>query len=107
MGQATDRSYWMKRGSDSSVAVADALLELVNEVTQDGLALKYNKHYIGLARGGIADNFVQFRARKDYSFGSRRSRRTGRSGPRRASGSSVKLPKLLVRARASLTRDDA
>lgn len=65
-GQATDRSYWIKRGSDSSVAVADALLELVNEVTGNGLALKYNKHYIGLAGDGVADNFVTFRARKSY-----------------------------------------
>ena len=65
-GQATDRSYWIKRGSESSVGVADGLLELVNQVSGDGLALKYNKHYIGLARGGVADNFVTFRARKGY-----------------------------------------
>ena len=65
-GQATDRNYWIKRGSEHSVAVADALLELVNEVTGDGLALKYNKHYVGLARDGIADNFVTFRPRKGY-----------------------------------------
>jgi hypothetical protein len=65
-GQATDRSYWIKRGSEKSVAVADALLELINEVTGDSLALKYNKHYIGLSRGGVADNFMSFRARKDY-----------------------------------------
>jgi hypothetical protein len=38
-----------------------------NEVTGDGLALKYNKHYVGLARGGIADNFVTFPTRKAMS----------------------------------------
>jgi hypothetical protein len=65
-GQATDRSYWLKRASESSIAAADALLKLVNEVTGDSLALKYNKHYIGLSRGGVADNFTTFRARKDY-----------------------------------------
>jgi|tagenome__1003787_1003787.scaffolds.fasta_scaffold20534779_2 hypothetical protein len=65
-GQATDRNYWIKRGSEGSVAVVDKILQLVNEVTTGGLALKYNKHYIGLARGGIADNFIAFRARKDY-----------------------------------------
>lgn len=65
-GQATDRSYWIKRGSESSVALADRLLELVNQVTGAKMALKYNKHYIGLARGGVADNFITFRARKDY-----------------------------------------
>jgi hypothetical protein len=65
-GQATDRNYWIKRGSENSVAVADAVLQLVNEVTGDGIALKYNKHYVGLAREGIADNFVSFRPRKGY-----------------------------------------
>jgi hypothetical protein len=65
-GQATDRSYWMKRGSEKSIAATDALLGLVNEVTGDRLGLKYNKHYIGLARDGIPDNFVFFRARKDF-----------------------------------------
>jgi hypothetical protein len=65
-GQATDRNYWIKRGSENSVAVADAVLQLVNEVTGDGLALKYNKHYVGLAREGVADNFVSFRPRKGY-----------------------------------------
>ncbi len=35
-------------------------------MTGDNLALKYNKHYIGLARDGVPDNFAQFRARKDY-----------------------------------------
>jgi hypothetical protein len=64
-GQATDRLYWIDRGSQASVAVADAMLELINEVTP-GLALKYNKHYIGLARDGIPENIVTFRARKEH-----------------------------------------
>ena len=38
----------------------------VNGVTREGLTLKYNKHYIGLARDGVADNFLAFRARKEY-----------------------------------------
>lgn len=65
-GQATDRNYWIKRGSKTSVGVADSLVKLVNEVTGETLALKFNKHYIGLARDGIPDNFMQFRARKEY-----------------------------------------
>jgi hypothetical protein len=65
-GQATDRDYWIKRGSKRSVELADSLRVIVNKVTRDKLALKYNKHYIGLSRDGVADNFVQFRARKDY-----------------------------------------
>ena len=65
-GQATDRSYWIDRSSENSVAVADVLLEFLNDITGDGLALKYNKHYIGLSRGGVVDNFMLFRARKDF-----------------------------------------
>jgi hypothetical protein len=65
-GQDTDRKYWINRGSEESVAVADSLLEMLNEITGEDLALKYNKHYIGLSRDGIADNFMSFRARRDY-----------------------------------------
>ena len=64
-GQATDRAYWVHRGSLSSVAMADDFLGLVNEVTP-GMALKYNKYYIGLTRDGIADNFLSFRPRKQH-----------------------------------------
>ena len=64
-GQATDRAYWIDRGSQASVAVADGILTLINDVTP-GMALKYNKHYIGLARDGITDNFAIFRARKEH-----------------------------------------
>jgi hypothetical protein len=65
-GQATDRNYWINRGSANSVAVADALCDLLNKVTTGGMALKYNKFYIGLARDGVTDNFMTFRPRKDY-----------------------------------------
>jgi hypothetical protein len=64
-GQATDRTYWIDRGSQASVAVADGMLQLINDVTP-GMSLKYNKHYIGLAREGVPDNFIQFRARREH-----------------------------------------
>ncbi len=38
-GQATDRTYWVSRGSSASIAALDALLELVNDVTP-GMASK-------------------------------------------------------------------
>lgn len=65
-GQPTDRDYWIARGSKKSVGAADELLKLVREITDDELELKYNKYYIGLARDGVADNFMSFRARKDH-----------------------------------------
>lgn len=64
-GQEADRNYWLQRGSATTVAAADDLLALVNEVVP-GMELKYNKHYIGLARNGVADNFVTFRARREH-----------------------------------------
>jgi hypothetical protein len=67
-GQATDRSYWSNgRGTPQSMAVTDAMLKLVNEV-QPGHELKYNKHYIGLSRSGVVDNFASFRPRKEYAI---------------------------------------
>lgn len=64
-GQATDRGYWESKGSRESLEIADRFLHSIREVRPE-IELKYNKHYIGLARNGIADNFVTFRLRKDY-----------------------------------------
>jgi hypothetical protein len=66
-GQTTDRGYWVSRGSEASMAVADRVLSLVSEITP-GMVLKYNKHYIGLARDGIVDNFVEFRPRREHAI---------------------------------------
>ncbi len=63
--EATDRPYWEVRGSKSTVAMADELLEIVKQFDPN-LELKYNKFYIGLARQGQADNFVVFRPKKNY-----------------------------------------
>jgi hypothetical protein len=60
----TDRSYWESRGSKATLALADEMLELVKTIAPD-LELKYNKFYIGLAKDGQPNNFVQFRAKKN------------------------------------------
>lgn len=64
-GAQTDRGYWVSRGSSKSLEAADAILELINSTTP-GLTLKYNRHYIGLARDGIADNFIIMKPRKEH-----------------------------------------
>lgn len=61
--EVTDRAYWEQRGNKKTMADVDALHQLVKQI-DDTLELKFNKFYIGLARDGIADNFVTFRARK-------------------------------------------
>lgn len=65
-GVTTDRNYWLHRGTPLTVALADSLLELVNEVSP-GMALKYNKAYVGLANtSGLPDNYVIFHPRKEF-----------------------------------------
>jgi hypothetical protein len=39
-GEATDRSYWINRGSEASVRLADGMPSLLSEVAP-GMALKY------------------------------------------------------------------
>jgi len=60
----TDRAYWEKRATKSTVAMADEMLKLLH--TFDGtLKLKYNKFYIGLEKNGQAYNFVALRPKKN------------------------------------------
>jgi hypothetical protein len=60
----TDRTYWeTERGTKSTVAMADQLLNLINSF-DPSLELKYNKFYIGLAKDGQPNNFAVFRPRK-------------------------------------------
>ena len=61
----TDRAYWEKQATPTTVQFAETFINYVKEITNDDtLELKFNKHYIGMARNGIADNFVHFRPRK-------------------------------------------
>src|SRR5262249_9054310 len=63
--EVTDRAYWEKRGSKNTLAMADELLNIIKKIDST-LELKYNKFYIGLARGGQPSNFVVFRSKKDW-----------------------------------------
>jgi predicted transport protein len=45
--------------------MTDEILKLVKEF-DSGLELKYNKSYIGIAKGGQPNNFVIFRPKKDW-----------------------------------------
>ena len=61
--EVTDRSYWERRGSKSTVAMADEILQIAKEFDPE-LELKYNKFYIGITKQGAPFNFVLFRAQK-------------------------------------------
>jgi hypothetical protein len=62
---ATDRAYWLKKATPQTVGLADEVLGLVHEILgNQSLALNYTKHYIGLASGGVANNFISMKPRK-------------------------------------------
>lgn len=68
--ETTDRTYWEKRGAKATLILADRLLAMIHQVTQDSaIALNYNKHYVGLAKHGIANNFIAMRPRKANLIG--------------------------------------
>ncbi|MEP7351156.1 MAG: hypothetical protein ABI668_14550 [Sphingorhabdus sp.] len=58
-----DRTYWEQKGSKATVALVDQFLAMLQEM-DSSIDLKYNKHYIGLGRDGLAYNFVSFRPKK-------------------------------------------
>jgi len=62
--EVTNRSYWENRATPATVAMADELLKVIHTF-DPSIELKYNKFYIGLAKGGEPDNFVIFRAKKN------------------------------------------
>lgn len=63
--EATDRPYWEDRASKTTLSLADELLEILKE-WDNRLELKYNKYYVGLARDGRPDNFVEFYPKKKW-----------------------------------------
>jgi len=67
ISEITDRNYWeTQKGTPKTVKIVDEALELITEVIP-GYQLKYNKFYIGLAQNGRADNFILFRAKKNFT----------------------------------------
>lgn len=63
--EVTDREYWLKRGTQSTVKMVDEILSIINSF-KSGYELKYNKFYIGLAKDGQTNNFAIFRPKKNY-----------------------------------------
>lgn len=61
----TNREYWLKRSSETTVKMADEILSIVNNFKPE-FTLKYNKFYIGFAKNGQANNFAICRPKKNY-----------------------------------------
>ncbi len=63
--QPADRAYWENKATKTTVGMADDILAIVRAF-DPALGLKYNKHYIGLAKNNIANNFAIFRPKKEH-----------------------------------------
>lgn len=66
VSEPKDRNYWENRASINSLKLVDKIMSTLGDVVSE-YELKYNKHYIGLAtkNNGTANNFINFKARKD------------------------------------------
>ena len=63
ISEPTDKAYWEKKAAKSSVKLTQKILSELGEIT-DEYSLKYNKHYIGIERNNMANNFISFLPRK-------------------------------------------
>ncbi len=63
-GQPVDRGYWKGKSAEATVTLAEKVLDLINTITDDRLTLKWNRHYIGLTRADVVDNFITMKAQR-------------------------------------------
>jgi predicted transport protein len=66
VAEITDRNYWIKRSTPEILKITDGLVAKINVFAENTLELKYNKYYIGMAKDGVAFNFVAFHPKKKY-----------------------------------------
>jgi hypothetical protein len=62
-GEPTDRKYWEQQSTPEMLLLVDRMKELLKAFDPE-VALKYNKPYIGLAKNGIASNYLTFIPKK-------------------------------------------
>ena len=63
--EVTDRNYWENRSTKKIMKEVDAIFADLDKYTS-GYELKYNKFYVGLAKDGIAKNFISFKPKKQF-----------------------------------------
>ncbi|MDX9851657.1 MAG: hypothetical protein RBT01_14200, partial [Anaerolineaceae bacterium] len=61
--EVVDRSYWEKRGTKTTLALADKLIGYIHSFAPN-IEMKYNKFYIGLTIDGQTDNFARWKPQK-------------------------------------------
>jgi hypothetical protein len=63
--EKVDRSYWEEKASSESLKIVDECLSIIQKLDPN-YSLSYNKHYIGLQKGGHPNNFVVFKPKKKF-----------------------------------------
>ena len=66
-GEPTDRKYWDTRTTTKMMKNVDEIFADLGDLVS-GYELKYNKFYIGIAKDGMAKNFVMFRPHKSFLY---------------------------------------
>jgi hypothetical protein len=61
--EVVDRSYWEKRGTKDTLAMADDLFAIIKTIDPE-IEPRYNKFYIGLSKEGQPNNFAIFQPQK-------------------------------------------
>ena len=67
ISEPTDRAYWEKKSTPEILSILDKLKSSLNKFFPE-INLNYNKHYIGLKKNNVSDNFVWFRPYKKYLY---------------------------------------
>jgi hypothetical protein len=62
--ETVNREYWEEKANKKMLKLVDTIISHLDEV-KDEYNLKYNKHYIGIEKNGMANNFVNFKPRKN------------------------------------------
>ncbi len=65
--EVTDRNYWENRSTKKIMKDVDLIFKDLGKYTT-GYELKYNKFYIGLAKNGVAKNFISFKPKKAFLY---------------------------------------
>ena len=61
----TDRNYWDKKSTSQIMKLVDQIHKVIQEQDSE-MDLNYTKHYIGLAKNRVANNYVKMRPGKKY-----------------------------------------
>ncbi len=61
--EPSDKGYWEKKATKDSLVLTEKIMDSLGDITAE-YSLKYNKHYIGIAKNNIANNFISLVPRK-------------------------------------------